>query len=260
MKGGAVLRMKALGGERYRGGGRASEYEPSGVGGLKVSEIFHSIQGEGLNAGTPSVFLRLALCNLRCVWCDTAYTWDWENYDPSREVREMGLGEVEGEILRYGCRRLVVTGGEPLLQQSALHPLLASLKGRGFVVEVETNGTVAPSEGLVGVVDQWNVSPKLGSSGNPHPLREVERCYKVFTSLPNSHFKYVVEDEGDLSEVGGLVRRYRIPRERVILMPQARNREEMGRRGVWLVEVCKEHGYRYSPRLQTELFGGRRGV
>jgi len=106
---------------------------------LKVSrqsdgqpEIFHSIQGEGLYAGRPAVFLRLALCNLACVWCDTRYTWDWEHYDQRREVVTISVDEAEEAIRRYLCRNLVVTGGEPLVQQRALTPLLEHLKGGGF--------------------------------------------------------------------------------------------------------------------------------
>ena len=110
---------------------------------LKVSrqpsgepEIFHSIQGEGVSAGTPTVFLRLATCNLACTWCDTRYTWDWRNFDYADGVVEMDLDEVERRVRAFDRPRLVITGGEPLLQQAVLAPLVASLAGQGFYCEV----------------------------------------------------------------------------------------------------------------------------
>ena len=103
---------------------------------LKVSrmpsgepEIFRSLQGEGITAGAPSVFLRLATCNLSCTWCDTKYTWDWERYDFKQEVVSLSSTEVEGRVVSFDCPRLVITGGEPLLQQKELAPLATSLKG-----------------------------------------------------------------------------------------------------------------------------------
>ncbi len=94
---------------------------------LKVSrqpsgepEIFYSLQGEGVTAGTPTVFLRLANCNLSCSWCDTKYTWDWQSYDPQREVMELSDDEAHERILAFECPHLVITGGEPLMQQRAL--------------------------------------------------------------------------------------------------------------------------------------------
>ena len=86
-------------------------------------EIFHSIQGEGVTAGTPSVFLRLSTCNLACTWCDTRYTWDWDNHDYDREVVALDAEDVEQRILGFRCPHLVITGGEPLIQQKALAPL-----------------------------------------------------------------------------------------------------------------------------------------
>ena len=111
---------------------------------MKVSEIFSSIQGEGLNAGKQAVFLRLALCNLACEWCDTKYTWDWKNYDYASEVKEMSIEQVKADLLKPGVKHLVLTGGEPMLQQGELWPLLQSLKETGFFIEIETNGTLLP--------------------------------------------------------------------------------------------------------------------
>jgi 7-carboxy-7-deazaguanine synthase len=234
---------------------------------LKVSrqpdgqpEIFHSIQGEGVYAGRPAVFLRLALCNLACVWCDTRYTWDWEHFDQRREVVTISADEAEESIRRYGCRNLVVTGGEPLVQQRSLTPLLERLKGGGFWIEVESNGTIVPGKKLLGLVDHWSVSPKLENSGNPRPSRENPEAYRRFRDLPSAHFKYVIDKADDLAEVRAKLEKYEIPPDRIVLMPQAQDREAILEKSRWLVDVCKGEGYLFSTRLQVLLWGNQRGI
>ena len=233
---------------------------------LKVSrqpngepEIFHSLQGEGASIGTPSVFLRLALCNLVCAWCDTKYTWDWRHYDYKSEVMELSYEQVEENILRYGCRHLVITGGEPLLQQKGLASLVRSLKERGFSFEVETNGTIAPIPQLEQDIDQWNVSPKLATSGNALHGREVPQALHAFSRLPSSYFKFVLVEGSDLEEVRLLIKKYDIPRERVILMPEGQTPEALRERGQWLSQVSIEEGFRFTPRLHILLWGDKRG-
>ncbi len=227
---------------------------------MKVSELFYSIQGEGPNTGTPAVFLRLALCNLTCEWCDTKYTWDWKNYDYHKEVREMSVEQVEEQLLKHDSKHLVLTGGEPMLQQKALLPLLRSLKRKRFHIEVETNGTIIPTDKTLELVDQWNVSPKLENSKNPQGLRERPECYGFFNSLPNSYFKYVIQNPGDLNEVLQLAEKYRIPSTKIILMPEARTRDQLAERSSWLTELCRHHGYSFSTRLHIGLWGNKRGV
>jgi len=213
-----------------------------------------------VNAGRPAVFLRLALCNLACVWCDTRYTWDWERFDQGREVTTVSVDEAEREIRRYRCRNLVVTGGEPLVQQKSLIPLLECLKARGFWIEIETNGTIVPQKKLLAIADHWSVSPKLENSGNPRPSRENPDAYRLFRDLTSAHFKYVLEKADDLSELRALMHRYEIPSGRIILMPQAQDRDTLLERSRWLVDICKSEGYLFSTRLQVLLWGNRRGV
>lgn len=233
---------------------------------LKVSkkpdgnpEIFYSIQGEGANTGMPAVFLRLGLCNLKCTWCDTKYTWDWEIYNPREQIVEMSTEDIEREILRYNRPYLVITGGEPLLQQNQLLRLLDHLKSRGFLLEIETNGTLDPEPQLLNLVDHWSVSPKLPNSGNPHSQREVPECYRLFASLNSSHFKFVIQSEDDFREVQTLAEKYNLAPEKVILMPEAQNREELLERSHWIVKRCKDYGYRFSMRLHLWLWGSERG-
>ena len=223
-------------------------------------ETFHSLQGEGVTLGTPTVFLRLALCNLRCAWCDTKYTWDWEHYDHEREVVALSLPEVERLILRYGCPHLVITGGEPLLQQTSLLPLCRALKSRGFFIEVESNGTLTPGEELAGLVAQWNISPKTSNSGNSVEAREVADTLRFFSGLQNAYFKFVVDREDDLLEIEGLAATYQLPKERIVLMPQATSAETLLEKSRWLSAHCLTGGYRFSTRLHILLWGDKRGV
>ena len=234
---------------------------------LKVSrlptgepEIFHSLQGEGAAIGTPSVFLRLALCNLACTWCDTKYTWDWRHYDYNQEVMELTPEQVEQRILPYRCGHLVITGGEPMLQQEGLAVLVRSLKEEGFSFEVETNGTIAPLPQLERGVDQWNVSPKLKSSGNAPERREISSALEAFARLPHAYFKFVIVDGTELGELSGMVLRYGLPKERIMLMPEGRSPAELYEKSDWLSQRCLEEGFRFTPRLHILLWGDRRGT
>jgi 7-carboxy-7-deazaguanine synthase len=228
---------------------------------LPVSEIFYSVQGEGVHSGTPSVFLRTYRCNLSCTWCDSKYTWLGQ--DKARkgvDYSPMPASSVIGEISSYGCKHLVLTGGEPLLHQRALAPILASLKRSGFFIEVETNGTISPSSALEASVDCFNVSPKISNSLIEEGVRIRPDSLRAFVRSGKAWFKFVVRDQGDVMEVEGVVSEFGIPRDRVILMPEGTDATTLLERGRWLVDVCKERGLRFSPRLHILLFGNKRGT
>ena len=222
-------------------------------------EIFHSLQGEGATIGTPTVFLRLALCNLACGWCDTKYTWDWEHFDYKSEVVSLDIEQVKEAILAFNCPHLVVTGGEPLLQQKELAPLVASMKSDGFYCEVETNGTIGPLSELERGIDQWNVSPKLSTSDNPKDRREVPDALKHFSHLPSAYFKFVIVEPRDIEEVCALRDRYRLPTDRIILLPEGRTAEVLRDRSQWVSEACVKEGFTFSTRLHILLWGDQRG-
>ena len=222
-------------------------------------EIFRSVQGEGVSAGTPTVFLRLGTCNLACSWCDTKYTWDWDSYDFDQQVMSMEESDLEQRILAFDLPHLVITGGEPLMQQKALGPLALSLKRRGFFCEVETNGTLAPQPEMVGAVSQWNVSPKLGNSGNGLERREVPEALRAFRDLDSAYFKFVVVGPSDIDEVLSLSKKHDLPAERIVLMPEGTTAAAINDRGRWLAEACASHGFRFSTRLHILLWGDQRG-
>lgn len=233
---------------------------------LKVSlmptgepEIFRSIQGEGVSAGVPAVFVRLTSCNLTCTWCDTRYTWDWDKFRYADEMIAMSSPEVERIIAKFQCRRVVITGGEPMLQQNELVSLVASLAADGYCNEVETNGTIAPEKGLAQVVSQWNVSPKISSSGNLIDRREVPEALAAFRDMDKAYFKFVVVDPRDVADVCNLVDRYGLPRDRVLLMPEGVTADTIRQRGSWVADACAQNGFRFSPRLHILLWGDKRG-
>ncbi len=172
----------------------------------------------------------------------------------------MSVEQVEEQLLKHNTKHLVLTGGEPMLQQKTLVPVLRGLKRNGFYIEVETNGTIIPRGEMLELVDQWNVSPKLENSKNPQELRERPECYRFFNSLSNSYFKYVIQNPGDLDEVLQLAEKYRIPSAKIILMPEARTKEQLAERSSWLAELCRHNGYPFSTRLHIELWGNKRGV
>ena len=226
---------------------------------MKVSEIFSSIQGEGIHAGKPSVFLRTALCNLKCVWCDTKYTWDWDNYDYSKEVHELPIEKVIEKIKEFEPKHLVITGGEPLIQQNDIASLLSKL-GDDYFVEVETDCTIIPNSSVLEHVNHWNVSPKTSNSGNSREAREIPQCYDFFVKLENSVFKFVIENETDLVEIDELITKYSIPKNKILLMPQASTKDELNLKKEEIEKIAITKGLLFSSRLQVERWGNQRGT
>ncbi len=229
---------------------------------LILTETFYSIQGEGRYAGVPSVFIRLHGCNLRCgyaggTWrCDTPYAFREE---PDIVTIDSIIGRLKfSTFLRHlqDGAHLVVTGGEPLLQQDALAHLLLRLTTMvdDLFVEVETNGTVMPSHDMLCAVDHFTVSPKLSNSGVSRKQRMVGCVLALFADTSAS-FKFVVLNDSDVAEViRDFVAPLELDRDRVFLMPAtttADNRQTVA-------ELCKRYHFRYSPRLHIDLWGGER--
>ncbi len=231
-------------------------------------EIFASLQGEGPSAGRPSVFIRLSRCNLACVWCDTAYTWRFsgdnrphrDELDFVRAANQLMLDEADAaaRIAALGGNRLVITGGEPLLQGAALARMLAHLPG--MHVEIETNGTVEPHPALDGQVHQYNVSPKLAHSGNPAQLALVPERLAAWAADPRAWFKFVIAAPDDLAEVLALQQTHAIAAERIFLMPEGTASATLREREGWLADLCLQHGFRLSDRLHIHLYGDTRGT
>ncbi len=216
---------------------------------VRLSEIFTSIQGEGPSAGTPSVFVRLQGCAVGCVWCDTKYSWS------AAGGRELALDALLAEVKAGGAENVVVTGGEPL-EHPAFVPLIASLKDLGRRVEVETAGTDVPP---AVAVDQWNVSLKLAHSGVPEARRLRLEAVARFRDL-GAWFKFVVAEERHVDEVLAIQARFGLPSSRIVLMPLGMTRADQEALMPGVVEWCRRHGFRFSPRLHILLWGPKRGV
>jgi 7-carboxy-7-deazaguanine synthase len=227
---------------------------------LKIAEIFYSIQGEGTLAGTPSVFVRTSGCNLRCSWCDTPYT-SWE---PVGE--DVALEEILARVARFRAHYAVLTGGEPMIAPEIV-PLTEALRQMRLHVTVETAGTVfAPVD-----CHLMSISPKLSNStpferdggrwaAQHDRLRIRLEVLKRLMAEYEYQLKFVVCGEEDLPEIRDLVARLKANPQRVVLMPEGIDAEVLRERASWLVEQCKQEGYRFSPRLHIELYGNRRGV
>ncbi len=231
-------------------------------------EIFASLQGEGPSIGQPSTFIRLSRCNLACTWCDTAYTWrftgdnrphrDDTTFERAANQVTLDEADVAARIMVLGGNRLVITGGEPLLQGPALARMAVLLSGHR--IEIETNGTIAPHPKLDALVAQYNVSPKLKHSGNPIDLALIPERLSAWSNEPKAYFKFVISVPEDIDEVLALQQQHSIPGERLMLMPEGTDSAVLQERMRWLAPLCQSHGLRLSDRLHIHLYGDTRGT
>jgi len=216
---------------------------------LRVSELFHSLQGEGPSAGTPAHFLRLQGCDVGCVWCDTKYSW------ASEGGRELGVADAFAELRALGAAPLlVVTGGEPLAHPG-VERLLEAAVGQWPRVEVETSGVTPPPLAHERLHYVW--SPKLPAA-TPR-WGETWAHAAAFVGDPRTTVKIVV-GERDHDDAIRLVREHLLPRERVMLMPEGLTEAAVRSGAMTLAELCRREGVRLSPRLHVWLWGAKRGV
>ena len=226
---------------------------------LVVSEVFGpTFQGEGPSLGRRAGFVRLGRCDLECAWCDTPYTWDWARYDPAAELTSRGVDDVLTDIVAMDVPMLVVTGGEPLLQQRGLVELVGGAKARGMRVEVETNGMHEPVPALVDLVDQWNVSPKLANSGMPEARRLRPLVLSAFDATGNAVFKFVATSPADLDEIASLVDAAGL--HNIWVMPEGVDAATLMARAEELAEAVAARGWNLTTRLHILIWGDRRGV
>jgi len=230
-------------------------------------EIFYTIQGEGINSGRPSIFIRLSLCNLHCSWCDTPYTWNWENTDwkttsgkkfsKEEQILDLSIPQVIEKLKTYPCKNLVITGGEPLIQQNHIADLIASLPA-DWNIEIETNGTIIPDKLPQDRRIQYNVSPKLPHSGNSPDTALKAEPIDWFSAHGQAHFKFVISSFEDLKLIQELQDTHHIPANKIILMPQGISSTSIRGGSLDIINHCLEHGYRFSDRLHVHIWGNTR--
>ena len=233
---------------------------------LSGDGIFYTLQGEGSSMGYPVMFLRLHICNLRCVWCDAYYTWDPRSKEFWTESFEKSIEETANELTEEwnsNCKnkdtrkRLVITGGEPLIQKRQIDYLMQELDG--WHIEIETNGTIMPTANQI-MNCRFNCSPKLENSDNSKSARIKPDVIKVLADS-DTQFKFVAMNENDLNEiVRDYIKPFKISPEKILIMPQGVTTEEVNENAKRLVEDVKRHGFRMMTRLHVDLWGARRRV
>ena len=231
---------------------------------MLISEIFHSVQGEGELVGVPSVFVRTAGCNLRCAWCDTPYA----SWHPEGE--SMSVEEITARVLAFPARHVVLTGGEPMAARD-LPALAVGLRAHRKHITIETAGTLPPN-GIA--CDLASISPKLRNSTPAKGtisdawIERHERTRlqpEVICQWIRQHdfqLKFVVENPADLEEIRALLAALGedVLPWKVLLMPQGIDMAALHGREDFLLEACKTHGYRYCHRLHIQLFGNTKGT
>ena len=226
---------------------------------MRIAEIFKSIQGEGKLTGVPSIFIRTSGCNLRCTWCDSPYT-SWEP-----EGEELLPEEVVTRVREHDAKYVVLTGGEPMIAPG-VEELTRRLENDGYHLTIETAATVWKDV----VCDLASINPKLANSTPPRPgggqwtdthdkTRINLETIRRFMAFPDYQLKFVVDAPEDLGEIDTILAQIGpYEQSNVLLMPQGVTNEELTERSRWLVEICKQRGFRYCPRLQITLFGNVR--
>lgn len=245
---------------------------------IRLCEMYCAPQGEGPTAGTPSLFIRLSGCNLHCGWCDSFFTWNFEktkfknepfpfpkvkreDESKEREVTDLAR-EVIAICTKEGIANLVVTGGEPLLQQKAILSLMETLDDVGFYpkLEIETNGTVSVDKSLAVWVSRFNCSPKLENSGNEKVLRFRPHVLCDLAEYPTTSFKFVVSKETDITEINDIVRDSHISRSQVYLMPEGQTKESQIDGYPVVDRLARAYGYNICPRVHILIHGAKRAV
>lgn len=241
---------------------------------MKVSELFYSIQGEGKRSGVPSFFVRTNNCNLRCMFtstnlCDTSYT-SW-NPEDKKNIGDMCIGDILLEYKKYNVKDVVITGGEPTIQGEELTLLCKELKSLDAYITIETNGTIFGD--FVDYTDLLSISPKLNSSTpfdtkfeKMHSASRINLdVLKKFNEM-NAEGKYDIQwkfvycYDKDIKEIEELKQSVGIPDNKIYLMPEGINEEDMKERRLETVEMCKKHGYNFTDRLHIIIWGNKRGV
>ncbi|MEQ1439978.1 7-carboxy-7-deazaguanine synthase QueE [Fontimonas sp. SYSU GA230001] len=209
---------------------------------LKITEIFHSIQGESSYAGWPTAFVRLTGCPLRCQYCDTAYAF--------HGGRWMGIGEILETVAAFGVRHVCVTGGEPLAQKACL-PLLSALCDAGYAVSLETSGAmdIAPVDARVARIMDIK-TPDSGEAGR-------NRWENLAQLNARDEIKFVICSRQDYEWARETVRSHGLERLCTVLFSPSQNQIEAAQLADWL--LADRLPVRFQVQLHKLLWGNTPG-
>ena len=194
---------------------------------LSKDRLFYTLQMEGIHVGRPSIFIRLAYCNLACTFCDSAYTWKPDYVNDKEKPDFVDREYLINEIKKYNCKNLVFTGGEPLLFQDNINSLFDNYKLWGYKVDIETNGTILPKNTDL-YEFFYNVSPKLSNNGaDSFEKRINSEAIEFFRDYGKSIFKFVIKEKEDWNEIKkDFIDKFNIPFKKIWLMPEGQTREQ----------------------------------
>ncbi|MEH0468515.1 7-carboxy-7-deazaguanine synthase QueE [Streptomyces sp. B21-097] len=228
---------------------------------LIIAECFGvevpTFQGEGPSCGHPALFIRLSRCNLTCAKCDTKYTWDWSQFDPRKESAKRSVADLVAWAASSPVELVVITGGEPLIQQARLVPLVRGLTAADKRIEFETNGTIAPAPELVADGVRFNVSPKLASFGVKETKSIVPAALESFVSSGRAAFKFVASTVADLDRIAELTDTYRLAP--VWVMPEGTTPEVITATTRVLADAVAAQHWHFTTRLHVLAFTDARG-
>jgi 7-carboxy-7-deazaguanine synthase len=199
---------------------------------LKINEIYASIQGESSHTGLPCVFIRLTGCNLRCVWCDTAYAF--------HEGKSLTLEETLDKVKTYQFPLVEITGGEPLMQEE-VYPLMESLLKKGYQVMLETGGSLPINKVPEKVIKILDIKcPGSGEEKKNH-LENLKYL------SPHDEIKFVLLDRADYEWSRDLVKKYDLAHSAKILFSPVYDKLNLKDLSQWILDD------RLPVRLQTQL-------
>jgi 7-carboxy-7-deazaguanine synthase len=228
---------------------------------LNVSESFYSIQGEGQTMGVPSVFIRLGGCNLLCKsdsWiCDSIEVWQTSQKTRFSDV----LTDEMVRAIRNGAH-IIFTGGEPMLHQKSIVDFVKYLKGvflDPLIIEVETNGTIMPTDDMLKIVKYWNCSPKLNNSGEPLSKRYKPQVMVKISNQQNAIFKFVVSNHLDIEEIFNSYASL-FKRNQICLMPAGETQSKLNKTRPMVLDMCKKYFLKYCDRLHIVAWNKKTGV
>ncbi len=208
---------------------------------IPISEIFYSLQGEGVRSGVPSVFIRFWGCNLSCDFCDSRFSWDTSIEKP----KSMPLEDIIHQIKSFPVSHLVFTGGEPMLRQKDIRNICEAIKPE--FVEIETNGT--QKSDIDDCVDQFNISPKFDFK-NPILLQPNQKAF----------WKFVIRNQSDIKKADDFCNSRKILKSQILFQPEGRTKKEIMCTMNLVISAAQERGIRISPRLHILLWDDKRAV